>query len=146
VVELRHEIGDGEIIDLKVTPVEAIHIQKHPAQPSSLPSPQTPPLIGSTGGNAGGAISLPSIPGLFQPSEYADTLVRLCARRNAKGGSATEIEIRALVTALANSLISFGRGSLISVIAPDLESRGYSNPARILRAEAQSQNRRPAPR
>ena len=39
VVELRHETGDGEIIDLKVTPVEAIHIREHSAQHSSLPSP-----------------------------------------------------------------------------------------------------------
>jgi hypothetical protein len=145
VVELRHETSDGEIIDLKVTPVEAIHIREHSAQPSSLPFPPTPTLIPLTGGNAGPPTSLPIIPDLFQPSDYADSLVRLYDRRDAKGGSATESDIRALVAVLANSLISVGHGSLISVIASDLEGRGYSNLAQILRAEAQSQNRGPAP-
>ena len=123
VVELHYEIGEGERIDLKVTPVEAIRIQE---LKTVLSSPST-------------------TPSLFQPSAYVDSLAHLYGPLEAKAGPIAETDIRAAMAALANSLISIGRGSLVPVIASDLERRGYPNLARILRAEAQSLRRGQAP-
>jgi hypothetical protein len=140
VIELRHETGDGEIIDLKVTPIEAIRIQEDArTHLTKSPSAQTIKLAPPTGNQIGPGVNNAFTPELFQSSDYADSLARLYGPLGAKAGSAAEVDVRAAVAALANSLISVGLGSIIFVIASNLEGRGHNNLAQMLRAEAQSQ-------
>jgi hypothetical protein len=95
VVQLRHRTAEGEIIDLKVTPIEAIQIRKNSkAGRASVPSPRTQTIARFPGENSP-PLSFQSSPVLFQPS-----------------------------VALMQSLISAGLGSLISGIASNLESPG----------------------
>ncbi len=138
-IELREKTADSEITILKVTPIEAIRIREEArVHLASLPSPKA---LARLPGNEATSRSLLSTPTLFQPSDYADNLVRLYGPLNAKGSSFAESDIRTVVAALANSLTSVGLGSLISMIASDLEGRGHHNLAQMLRAETKPQHR-----
>jgi hypothetical protein len=78
VIELRHETGDGEIIDLKVTPIEAIRIQEDArTHLTKSPSVQTKTLAPPTGNQIGPGVKNAFIPELFQSSDHADSLARL---------------------------------------------------------------------
>jgi hypothetical protein len=137
-VDLHYETADSEIIDLKVTPIDAISIREQAkAHLASLPAHSPARLTG----NEAASTSLQSAPALFQPSDYADSLVRLYGPLNATGSSPSEADVRAVLTALADSLTSVGLGSLISIIASNLEGRGHHDLARILRAATKAQNR-----
>jgi hypothetical protein len=132
-VDLHHETADGGIIDLKVTPIEAIRIREEArAHLASLPPAQT---LARLTGNDATSKSLQSTPALFQPSDYADSLVRV------RGSSLVEADVHTVVAALADSLTSVGLGSLISMIASNLEGRGHHDLAQMLRGATKSQNR-----
>jgi hypothetical protein len=146
VVELRHWTADGEIMDLKVTPIEAVQIREDArVHHASIPSSKTLTRAELTG-NKAPPISLQTTPTLFQPSDYADSLARVYGRLDAKGGSVVDAEVRTAVAAVTNSLTSARLGSLISGIASNLEVRGRYNLAQMLRVEMQAQNRDQLPR
>jgi hypothetical protein len=138
VVQLHHRTADGETIDLKVTPVEAIQIRENAkVARASLPSPRSQTLARLPGENS------PPIsyqPALFPPSDYAGILTNAYTRLDAKGGSAADTDVRPAVAALSQSLISAGLGSLVSEIASSLEVQGHYDLAQMLRAELRSQN------
>jgi hypothetical protein len=136
VVELHHETGDGEIIDLKVTPIEAIHIKEN-TRPQRAKS-RSAKTLPQRAGNEPPRGSLSVQPELFQSFDDADSLLRLYGPLNAYRGSVAE---PAAIATLAKLLISTGLGALIPVIASNLEERGRHKVAEMLRAEARSQSR-----
>ena len=137
-VHLHHETADSEIIDLKVTPIEAIRIREEAtAHLASLPSAQT---LAAVTGDEATARFLQSAPARLQPSDYADSLVRLYGPLNAKSSSIAEADVPTVLAALAELMKSVGLGSLISEIASDLEGRGHHDFARMLRGATKSQN------
>jgi hypothetical protein len=123
-ITLRHEMPDGEVIDMKVTPVSAIQIRESIRMYTS-PQPQRGDTI----------VSVP------RKSDYADAFGLFNGLLSAQDGSGSEADISVAVAALVDSLEALGMGSLVLTMASDLEGKGYSSLARLLRDEAQSRNR-----